>query len=157
MFRRIIGTLFLLTTTIVLLVLAIANRHTVPFVLNPSNTEEIHCVNLHKITPELLASFNNGNFNQDEYPNQNRRSELKKLMASANINYPGSLPLFVFIFVMLALGAFLGGVASWLSQGKWRKMARQRTQEAMRWKAEAERLTKERDEQTASRKQLLAN
>ena len=67
------------------------------------------------------------------------------------------LPFFLFLFAMLALGVFLGGIASWLSQGKWRKMARQRTQEAMRLKAEVERLTKQRDEQTDNRKQLIAN
>ncbi|MEN2495081.1 MAG: hypothetical protein TECD_00997 [Hyphomicrobiaceae bacterium hypho_1] len=56
-----------------------------------------------------------------------------------------SVPFSMFIFLSLALGAFLGGVASWMSQGKWRKEARQRTQEAMRWKVEAERLAKEYD------------
>ena len=68
-----------------------------------------------------------------------------------------SSPFFIFMFVMLALGAFLGGTASWLSQGKWRRTARQRTQEAMRWKAEAERLAKERDENVTSQGKLLAN
>jgi len=58
---------------------------------------------------------------------------------------------------VLTLGAFVGGMAGWLSQGKWRKTARQRTQEAMRWKAEAERLTRERDERVSDTKQLLAS
>ncbi len=68
-----------------------------------------------------------------------------------------NLHLGLLLIVVLAIGAFLGGTAGWLSQGKWRKTARQRTQEAMRWKAEAERLTRERDERVSSSKQLLAS
>lgn len=54
-------------------------------------------------------------------------------------------PFFVYLFGALLLGMVLGGIASWLSQGKWRKTARQRTREAYQWKQEADRLTQERD------------
>ncbi len=88
------------------------------------------------------------------------RHEVRFILDPFNRENPAiflSFPFFIFMFIMLALGVFLGGTASWLSQGKWRKTARQRTQEAMRWKAEAERLAKERDEQVISQKRLLAN
>jgi len=68
-----------------------------------------------------------------------------------------SFPLFGFLLVMLALGAFIGGMASWLSQGKWRQMARRRTREAMRWKAEAERLASERDNQVSNQRRLSSH
>ncbi len=68
--------------------------------------------------------------------------------------YELRLPFFWFMFALLFLGAFLGAMATWLTQGKWRRTARQRTQEAMRWKSEAERLAKERDQNVIERKQL---
>ena len=42
------------------------------------------------------------------------------------------LPLFVLLFFVLAVGVFVGGVSSWLRQGKWRKLARVSTAEAGR-------------------------
>ena len=56
-----------------------------------------------------------------------------------------SAPFFVYLFAALFFGMILGGMASWLSQGKWRRTARQRTREAYKWKQEADRLTGERD------------
>lgn len=56
-----------------------------------------------------------------------------------------SAPFFLYMFAALFLGMILGGMASWFSQGKWRKTARQRTREAYKWKQEADRLTNERD------------
>ena len=44
------------------------------------------------------------------------------------------------------VGVALGGVATWFNQGRWRRSANIRTREARRWKDEAERLTRERDE-----------
>lgn len=64
------------------------------------------------------------------------------------------LPFYGFLFGMLILGVILGGVATWLSQSKWRRTARSRTQEAVRWKAEAERLGRERDTGVGARGQL---
>lgn len=55
------------------------------------------------------------------------------------------LPLFAYLIAMLILGAIIGGTATWLGQAKWRKLARQRNLEAMRWKGEADRLLRERD------------
>ena len=46
---------------------------------------------------------------------------------------------------MLIAGVVLGGFATWVSQSKWRRTARGRTQESIRWKAEAERLARERE------------
>jgi uncharacterized integral membrane protein len=38
--------------------------------------------------------------------------------------YAASLPLFVLVFGLLVLGVLIGGAASWLRQGKWRRVAR---------------------------------
>ena len=65
-------------------------------------------------------------------------------------------PYYMHIFAALIAGVVIGGMASWLTQGKWRYTARTRTQEAMRWKAEAERLTRERDAGVSAAKQLTA-
>ncbi|MGI9388158.1 MAG: hypothetical protein ACR2OX_12080 [Methyloligellaceae bacterium] len=59
-----------------------------------------------------------------------------------------TLPFFAYLFAALFFGIVLGGMASWFSQGKWRKTARQRTREAYKWKQEADRLTQERDVNT---------
>jgi len=67
-----------------------------------------------------------------------------------------TLPLFVVLFSMLILGVIVGGMSVWIDQGKWRRTARQRTQEAIRWKGEVERLTRERDSHVAAAKQLAA-
>lgn len=64
------------------------------------------------------------------------------------------LPFYAFLFGILLFGVLLGGLSTWISQGKWRRMARARAQEAMRWKAEAERLSSERDASAAARNQL---
>lgn len=67
-----------------------------------------------------------------------------------------SVPFFVFMFALLMLGVLIGGMSVWFSQGKWRKTARQRTQEAMRWKGEVERLSRERDDHVAAAKKLAS-
>lgn len=66
------------------------------------------------------------------------------------------LPFYVFLFSALILGVFLGGVATWMTQSKWRQTARRRTQEAIRWQAEADRLSRERDAQVSAAKRLAA-
>ena len=38
--------------------------------------------------------------------------------------YSATLPLFVLIFVLVILGVIVGGMAAWLRQGKWRRLAR---------------------------------
>jgi uncharacterized integral membrane protein len=40
------------------------------------------------------------------------------------------LPLFVLLFAALAIGLVVGSAATWLKQGRYRKLARQRGQEA---------------------------
>ena len=40
------------------------------------------------------------------------------------------LPLFVLLFAALALGIVIGSLTTWLKQGRYRKLARQRGQEA---------------------------
>jgi uncharacterized integral membrane protein len=48
------------------------------------------------------------------------------------------LPLFVFIFLALLAGIVLGGIASWLAQGKYRRAARNEHVRADRNEAEAQ-------------------
>jgi uncharacterized integral membrane protein len=49
-------------------------------------------------------------------------------------------PLFVFLFAALVLGVVFGGVATWLRQGRWRRLARLARAEADRQTMEAARL-----------------
>lgn len=60
------------------------------------------------------------------------------------------LPFYAFLFGVLALGILAGGMAVWMSQGRWRRTARMRTQDARRWQAEADRLARERDANMAA-------
>ena len=39
------------------------------------------------------------------------------------------MPLFVLLFAAIALGMLIGSVATWVKQGRYRKLARQRAQE----------------------------
>ena len=40
------------------------------------------------------------------------------------------MPLFVLLFAAVVLGMVIGSLATWIKQGRYRKMARQRSQEA---------------------------
>jgi hypothetical protein len=51
-----------------------------------------------------------------------------------------SLPLFVLLFAVLAIGVVLGGIASWLGQSKWRYAARLERANSVRLRDEVERL-----------------
>ena len=62
------------------------------------------------------------------------------------------LPFYVYLLGGLIAGVALGGLATWLNQGRWRHSANLRTREARRWQAEAERLTRERDEMVTKAK-----
>jgi uncharacterized integral membrane protein len=64
-----------------------------------------------------------------------------------------TLPLFAVILASVMLGVLVGGVASWLRQGKWRKEARRKRVEVTRLEAETERA---RHEAAASRIALPA-
>ena len=54
--------------------------------------------------------------------------------------------LFEYLLVTLIFGVLLGGTATWLTQSHWRRSARSRAQEAMRWQAEADRLARDREQ-----------
>src|SRR5262249_14602473 len=97
---------------VLLVTLAVANRHGVRLVLDPFNPE----------TPVISAE----------------------------------LPFYAYLFAMLIVGVVLGSTATWIGQGKWRRMVRVRTHEALRWKSEAERLTRERDAGVAEKRKHLA-
>jgi uncharacterized integral membrane protein len=56
-----------------------------------------------------------------------------------------TLPFYAYLLGALTLGVVLGGAATWFGQGRWRKTARLKSQDAMRWQAEADRLARERD------------
>ncbi len=66
------------------------------------------------------------------------------------------LPFYAYLFGMLLIGVLLGGTATWFSQGRWRRVARQRAGEAKRWQAEADRLMRERDAEVGARTKALA-
>jgi uncharacterized integral membrane protein len=54
-----------------------------------------------------------------------------------------SMPLFVLIFAAFACGLIVGGFATWLGQGKWRKTARSRRREAYDLRQQTGRLERE--------------
>lgn len=60
-----------------------------------------------------------------------------------------SMPFYYYLFGALVIGAVIGGAVTWLGQAHWRQRARSRAQEALRWQAEAERLSRERDLEAA--------
>jgi hypothetical protein len=62
-------------------------------------------------------------------------------------------PFFVFLFLALIVGMIIGSVATWLSQGKYRKRARMESKSALKWQAEADR-HKNRAEQIAAAQPL---
>lgn len=52
-------------------------------------------------------------------------------------------PFFLFLLGAFALGLIVGGIASWLNQGKWRRTAREEARQARDWRRQADRLEKE--------------
>jgi Lipopolysaccharide assembly protein A domain len=52
-------------------------------------------------------------------------------------------PLFLFLLGAFALGLIIGGIATWLGQGKWRRAARAQSREARDLRHQASRLEKE--------------
>jgi uncharacterized integral membrane protein len=65
------------------------------------------------------------------------------------------LPFYAYLLGALTLGVILGGLATWLTQGRHRKTARVKSQDAMRWQAEADRLARERDGQVSAQMSAL--
>ena len=102
MIARILGLISGFVAAVLLVTLALANRHAVQLVLDPFNPQR----------PVISVD----------------------------------LPFFAYLFGMLILGVILGGFATWWSQGKWRRQLRERTKDMLRWKGEADRLIRERDE-----------
>jgi hypothetical protein len=102
---RILRLFLAITAATLIVTIAIANRHTVPLILDPVSEK-----------PILLIE---------------RR-------------------MFEYLLAALILGVVLGGFATWLTQSHWRRSARVRAQEAMRWQAEADRLARERDQTVAA-------
>ncbi len=52
-------------------------------------------------------------------------------------------PLFLFLLSAFVLGLIVGGIATWLRQGKWRRTAREEAREARELRRQAGRLEKE--------------
>ena len=52
-------------------------------------------------------------------------------------------PFFLFLLGAFALGLIVGGIVSWLNQGKWRRTAREEAREARDWRRQADRLERE--------------
>jgi len=111
--RRIAVLLVAFPAAIILITLAVSNRHGVRLVLDPFRPE----------TPVLWLE----------------------------------LPFYVYLLGALVVGVVLGGFATWAGQSRWRRTARVRTHEAMRWHSEADRLARERDARVSSNKQLVAS
>ncbi|MCF3639210.1 LapA family protein [Rhizobium sp. TRM95111] len=65
-------------------------------------------------------------------------------------------PFFVYLFSAVILGLLLGSAATWLSQGKHRKRARNEASEAVKWHSEAEK-QKARAETLAGNGGLLSD
>lgn len=106
MLKRVMRLLIAFPVALLLITLAVSNRHTARLILDPFRPE----------TPALAVE----------------------------------MPFYFFLFGAMVVGVVLGGVATWLGQSHWRKTARQRAQDAMKWRAEADRLTRERDQSVAS-------
>jgi uncharacterized integral membrane protein len=107
---RIIGLIVGFIATILIVTIAVANRHAAKLVLDPFNPEN----------PVLSIE----------------------------------LPFYAYLLAMLIAGVVLGGFATWVGQSKWRRTARGRTQDSIRWKAEAERLAREHEANVTASKQL---
>ena len=54
------------------------------------------------------------------------------------------------LLAALIIGVVMGGLATWITQRRWRRIARTRAADAARWRAEADRLSRERDANRAA-------
>lgn len=111
MLKRIVWLLVAFPTGVLLITLAVANRHAVRLVLDPFRPEQ----------PVLSIV----------------------------------LPFYAYLFAALLAGVLVGGLATWFSQGHWRRAARHNTSDARRWRFEAERLAREREAELAGRAKEL--
>lgn len=111
MLKRFLQWFFAIPLGVLLVAIAIANRHEVTLILDPFQPEQ----------PILSIP----------------------------------LPFFVYLLGTLVIGVLLGGFAVWISQAHWRRAAKSRLGEANRWRAEADRLTHERDAKVAAGDRLM--
>lgn len=51
-------------------------------------------------------------------------------------------PFFIYLFAAVLAGFLLGGIVAWISQGRWRRAARQRSHEVFELRKENERLSR---------------
>lgn len=61
----------------------------------------------------------------------------------AEPNFSLQAPLFLLLLGAFAVGLIAGGIATWLGQGKWRRVAREETRKARDWRRQVDRLEKE--------------
>ncbi|MBO0766428.1 MAG: LapA family protein [Hyphomicrobiaceae bacterium] len=54
------------------------------------------------------------------------------------------LPFYVWLLGALIVGVLIGGAATWVAQSHWRRSARRGDAETHRWRAEVERLNRQR-------------
>lgn len=101
MLKRMFGLIVSFLAAIVLVSIAVANRHSVALVLDPFRPE----------APALQIV----------------------------------LPFYAHVIGALITGVLLGGVATWMTQGRWRRSSRKSVEDAKRWRTEADRLMRERD------------
>ena len=113
MLRRIIWFALGVPAAILLLTLAVINRHGVRLTLDPFRPDE-----------PLLSIM---------------------------------LPFYVYLFGMLLIGIVIGGVATWMTQARWRRAARRHGAEAQRWQAEADRLNRDRQAAATTRQLITVN
>jgi hypothetical protein len=99
-FRRFLWFAIALPAAVVLVTLAVANRHGVRLVLDPFRPAD----------PVLSLV----------------------------------LPFYAYLLGALVVGVLVGGIATWMTQAHWRRNARRRAADAVRWHAEADRLRRER-------------
>src|SRR5512145_276844 len=65
------------------------------------------------------------------------------------------LPFYVWLLAALIVGVVTGGLATWLTQAHWRRSARRQDEEARRWRAEADRLHREREQRLEAARQVV--
>jgi uncharacterized integral membrane protein len=104
--KRVVRLLIAFPAALLLITLAVSNRHSVRMILDPFRPE----------APALAVD----------------------------------MPFYFYLLGALVAGVVIGGWSTWLSQSHWRSTARQRAQEALKWRADAERLARERDETLAA-------
>lgn len=107
MLKKTIWLFVILPVGLVLVALAVANRHEVSLILDP-------------LTPD-------------------------------NPVLSVEAPFFLFLFGSAIVGLLMGGAATWLGQGRWRRTARQCRQEATELRREADRLNRQLETATQPR------